>query len=131
MPSRRHSRTGAVLLYDAGAAAASVIAARVLEFSSSSRPWTAWHHSELRRMGSEKVEAAGAGLHAAGAELAMLPWRTMQIAARPASWTPTGCMAAWAAMTELWLGVCNAALRPARNAAVRNRSRLARRSSRR
>jgi len=129
MPSRRHSRTGAVLLYDAGAAATSVIAARVLEFSSCSRPWTAWHHSELRRMGDEKVEAASAGLYAAGLELAMLPWRTMQVGTRPASWTPAGCMAAWAAMTELWLGACNAALRPARNAALRNRSRLARRRS--
>ena len=131
MPSRRHSRTGAVLLYDAGAAAASVIAARVLDFSSCSRPWTAWHNTELRRMGDEKVEAASAGLQAAGMELAMLPWRTMQVGARSASWTPAGSMAAWAAMAELWFGVCNAALRPARNAAVRNRSRLARRKSRR
>ena len=131
MPPRRRSSTGTVLLNDAAAAAANVIAARALAFSSFSRPWTSWHHSELLRMGSEKVEAVNAGLYAGGMELAMLPWRIMQVAARPASWTPAGGPDAWAAMAELWFGVGSAALRPARNAAVRNRARLARRQARR
>lgn len=131
MPSRRHSRTGTALLNDSAAAAASVIAARALAFSSVSRPWSSWHHSELLRMGSEKVEALNAGLYAGGMELAMLPWRIMQVAVRPASWTPAGGHDAWTAMAELWFGVGNAALRPARDAAVRNRARLARRHARR
>jgi hypothetical protein len=130
MPSRRHSRTGAVLLQDAGAAAASVVAARAQAFSTFAGPWSAWHRSELLRMGAEKVDAAGSGLQAAGMELAMLPWRLMQLAIRPGPWTPAGSLRAWTAIAELWFGVGNAALRPARNAAVRNRARLAWRASR-
>jgi hypothetical protein len=130
MPSRHHSRAAAVLLNASGAAAASVIAARALAFSTPTRPWSPWHHSELLRMGTEKLEAVNAGMYSAGMELAMLPYRMMQVGVRPASWTPAGCLGAWTAMTELWFGVGNAALRPARNAAVRNRSRLARRQRR-
>lgn len=130
MPSRRQSRAGALLWQDAGAAAASVVAARAQAFSGFPGPWSAWHQAELLRMGGEKVEAAGQGLQAAGMALAMLPWRLMQVAMRPASWTPAGSLHAWSAIAELWCGVGNAALRPARDTAVRNRARLARRSAR-
>ncbi|TDK24381.1 hypothetical protein E2F46_08855 [Luteimonas aestuarii] len=129
MPPRHPSRATPLLLTTASAASASVIAARMLAFSTPGGPWSPWHASELRRMGTEKVAAVNAGMAAAGMELAMLPYRLMQVGARPASWSATGSLDAWMAMAELWIGVGNAALRPARNAAVRNRSRLARRKS--
>lgn len=126
MPSRHQARTAAALLTTTGNASARVIAARMLAFSDPAGALSPWHQAEAQRMTSEKVGAAGEGLLSAGAELAMLPYRMLEIAARPASWTPSGWMDAWMASAGLWIGVGNAALRPASAAAVRNQARLAR-----
>lgn len=126
MPSRHPARTAADLLTTTGTASAQVIAARMRAFADPTRALSAWHQAEAQRMASEKVGAASDGALAAGAELAMLPYRMLQIAARPGAWTPSGWMDAWMAGAGLWIGVGNAALRPARSAVVRNRARLAR-----
>jgi hypothetical protein len=126
MPTRDQARTAAALLHATGSASASVISARMMAFSNPATAMSPWHQSEARRMTSEKVDAISDGMRAASMELALLPTRMMMIGARPASWTPTGWMGAWTEATGLWIGVGNAALRPAKSAAVRNRSRLAR-----
>jgi hypothetical protein len=126
MSSRHQARTASALLHATGAASASVIAARMQAFSNPATVLSPWHQSEARRMASEKIGAAGECLLAAGAELVLLPYRALQLAARPAAWTPAGWLDAWMDAAGLWLGVGNAALRPAKVAAVRNRARLAR-----
>jgi hypothetical protein len=77
-------------------------------------------------MSAEKFDAVQDGMRAASMELALLPSRMMMIGARPASWTPNGWIGAWTEAASLWIGVGNAALRPAKSAVVRNRARLAR-----
>jgi len=126
MSSRHQARAAADLLTTTGNASARVIAARMLAFSDPAGALSPWHQAEAQRMTSEKVSAASEGLLSAGAELAMLPYRMLQIAARPAAWTPSGWMDAWMASAGLWIGVGNAALRPARTTVVRNQARLAR-----
>lgn len=126
MPSRDHAHTAVALLNATGSASASVIAARMLAFSNPATVLSPWHQSEAQRMTSEKVDAMNAGMRAASIELALLPSRMLMIGARPASWTPAGWMGACTQAAGLWIGVGNAALRPAKSAAVRNRSRLAR-----
>lgn len=126
MSSRQQARTASALLHATGAASASVINARVQAFSNPASLLSPWHQSELRRMTSEKLAAASEGFLAASAELALLPYRALLLAARPAIWTPAGWLNAWMDASGLWLGVGNAALRPAKVAAVRNRARLAR-----
>ncbi len=74
-------------------------------------------------MTSEKLAAGSEGLLAAGAEMAKLPGRMLQLAARPSAWTPSGLMDAWMHGTGLWIGIGNAALAPAKSAAVRNHTR--------
>jgi len=64
-------------------------------------------------------------LLAAGAEMAKLPGRMLQLAARPSAWTPSGWMNAWMDGAGLWIGIGNAALAPAKSTVVRNRRRLA------
>ena len=127
MPSRRETRAATALLHATGAAAASVIAARVQAFSDPATLLSPWHQSEARRMTAEKLDAASQGMQAAGIELALLPARMLMIGARPAAWTPAGWMTACNDVAALWIGVGNAALRPTRNTAVRNQRRLARR----
>lgn len=126
MSPRRNVRAAAALLGSTGAASASVIAARLQAFSAPSGAWSAWHQSELQRMVTEKFDAAGEGARAAGMELAMLPYRMLQLGAGPAPWTPAGWMDAWMRLAGLWIGVGNAALRPVRTKAARNRARLGR-----
>jgi len=126
MSSRHQARAAADLLTTTGNASARVIAARMLAFSVPAGALSPWHQAEAQRMTSEKVSAASEGLLSAGAELAMLPYRMLQIAARPAAWTPSGWMDAWMASAGLWIGVGNAALRPAKTTVVRNQARLAR-----
>ena len=126
MPSRHPARTAADLLTATGNASARVIAARMLAFSDPASALSPWHQAEAQRMASEKLGAASEGLLAASAELALLPYRMLQIAARSAAWTPSGWMDAWMASAGLWIRVGNAALRPARTTAVRNQARLAR-----
>lgn len=125
MPTHRKARTAAALLNDTAAASASVIAARMLAFSDPATALSPWHRSEARRMSNEKFAAARDGALAASMELALLPARLWQVAARPASWTPAGWMGAWMEGANAWLGVGNAALRPAKDTVVRNRKRLA------
>ena len=126
MPSRDHAHTAVALLNATGRASASVIAARMLAFSNPATVLSPWHQSEAQRMTSEKVDAMNAGMRAASIELALLPARMLMIGARPAAWTPDGWMTACMDTAGLWIGVGNAALRPAKSTAVRNRSRLAR-----
>ena len=126
MSPTRQARTALALLNTTGAASASVIATRMLAFSDPTTVLSPWHQSEARRMTLEKIGAAGEGMLSAGAELSMMPMRMLQLSARPSAWTPAGCMDAWMEGAGLWIGVGNAALRPAKTAAVRNRSRLAR-----
>ncbi len=124
MSSRRQTRTATALLNATGVASANVIAARMLAFSNPATMLSPWHQSETNRMTSEKVNAASDGLLAANAALAQLPYRMLQLGMRPSSWTPTGWMGAWQDATELWVGVGNAALRPAKKTVVRNQARL-------
>lgn|GEM_PF-1001990 len=126
MSHRRQARAAASLLSATGSASASVIVARMLAFSHSSGVLSPWHQSEVRRMASEKLDAASEGLLSAGMELSMLPYRMLQLGARPSAWTPAGWMNAWMDAGGLWIGVGNAALRPARTKAMRNRARLSR-----
>ena len=63
---------------------------------------------------------------AASAEMGMLPMRMMQVGMKPSMWTPTGWLTAWQEAAGLWVGVGNAALRPAKQTVVRNKARLAR-----
>ena len=126
MPPRDQARTAAALLNAAGNASASVITSRMLAFSNPATMFSPWHQSEAKRMSAEKVDAMQDGMRAASMELALLPSRMLMIGARPTSWTPNGWMGAWTEAASLWIVVGNAALRPAKTTAVRNRSRLAR-----
>ena len=127
MPSPKLAGAAALLLAT-GNASTSVVAARMSAFSEPATMLSPWHRTELMRMGFEKIGAIGAGVQAASTELASLPFRLWAIGARPSSWTATGSLDAWAESAGLWIGVGNAALRPAMTAAMRNRSRLARRA---
>ena len=66
MSSRRETRAATALLHATGAAAASVIAARVQAFSDPATLLSPWHQSEARRMTAEKLDAASQGMQAAG-----------------------------------------------------------------
>jgi len=122
---RRQARTALSLLNATGSASASVIASRMLAFSHPG-PLTPWQQSEAQRMASEKIAAAGDGWMSAWTELALMPGRMWQLGHRSHAWTPMGALQAWTDVCGLWLGVGNAALRPAMQTAVRNRTRLAR-----
>ena len=125
-PRPHQARTAASLLNATGNASGRVIAARMLAFSNPATALSPWHLAEAQRMTSEKLDAGRDGAVSAWMELAMLPSRMLQLAARPSAWTPAGAMNAWADMAGLWIGVGNAALRPAKSTAVRNSRRLAR-----
>lgn len=127
MASRNQTRTATSLLKATGAASANVIATRVLAFSNPATMFSPWHQSEAKRMTSEKIEAASEGMLAANAALAMLPMQMLQVGMRPSSWSASGWMGAWQEAGELWVGVGNAALRPAKQAVVRNQARLEKR----
>lgn len=124
MSSRRQTRTATELLNATGAASANVIARRVLAFSNPATVLSPWHQSEAKRMTSEKINAASEGMAAANTALAMLPYQMLKIATRPSAWTPSGWMHACQDAAELWVGVGNAALRPAKKTVVRNQARL-------
>lgn len=125
MSSRRQTRTATALLNATGKASANVIATRMLAFSNPAKLLSPWHQSEARRMSEEKLHAASDGLLAASAELGMLPLRMMQLSMKPTTWSANGWANAWQEAAELWVGVGNAALQPARNTVVRNQARLA------
>ena len=124
MASRNQISTATTLLNATGSASANVIAARMLAFSNPATMLSPWHQAEAKRMTSEKMNAASEGMLSASAELAMLPSRLLMISARPSSWTTAGLMNAWQEAAGLWVGVGNAALRPAKKTVVRNQSRL-------
>jgi len=124
MASRNQISTATTLLNTTGSASAKVIAARMLAFSNPATMLSPWHRAEAKRMTSEKMDAAREGMLSASAELAMLPSRLLMISARPSSWTTTGWMKAWEEAASLWVGVGNAALRPAKTTVVRNQARL-------
>lgn len=126
MSSRHQNRTATTLLHATGIASANVIAARMLAFSNPATMTSPWHQSEAQRMTSEKLAATRDGMLAAGTELAQLPLRMLQLGMQPFSWSPAGWMHAWQEAAGLWVGVGNAALRPAKKTAVRNQARLAR-----
>ncbi len=126
MPSRNETRTATALLHATGAASAKVIAARMLAFSNPAAVLSPWHQAEAKRMTSEKLQAASEGLLAASAQAAMLPYKLLQIGARPSSWSANGAITAWQDAAALWVGVGNAALRPAKKTVVSNDVRLAR-----
>lgn len=128
--SNRQARAAAKLLTATGSASASVIAARMLAFSNPATVMSSWHQAEAQRMTSEKLAAGSDGILAAGTELARLPGRMLELAARPSTWTPMGWMHAWTEGAGLWLGVGTAALVPAKSAATSNRRRLAKRAGR-
>lgn len=130
MPPRKQQARSVKLLNSIGNASADVIAARMLAFSNPATLMSPWHQAEAHRMTSEKLTAGSDGMLAAGTELAKLPGRMLQLAARPSTWTPTGWMHAWTEGAGLWFGVGNAALAPAKSAVSRNRTRLAKRSGR-
>lgn len=127
MPSpNRQAKAAVDLLGATGNASASVIASRLLAFSDATTAMSPWHQTEARRMVEEKVDAMQSGMLAASAELAMLPFRMLTLFTPAAMRTPTHSMNSWLAATDLWFGVGNAALRPAKATAVRNRRRLSR-----
>ncbi len=129
MSSRNETRKATALLNATGAASANVIAARVLAFSNPTTVLSAWHQAEAKRMTAEKIQAASDGMLAASAAAAMLPYKMLQLGARPSSWSATGWMTAWQDAAELWVGVGNAALRPAKKTVVSNDARLTRKRS--
>lgn len=126
MSSRHQTRSATALLKATSAASANVIAARLLAFSNPATMLSPWHQSEAKRMTSEKINATSDGMLAAGVELGLLPHRMLQLGMRHLSWTPMGWMSAWQEAAGLWIGVGNAALRPAKKTVARNEARLAR-----
>ena len=126
MATRNQTRTATALLNATGTASANVIATRMLAFSNPATMLSPWHQSEAKRMTSEKINAASEGMLAANTALVMLPYQMLKLGMRPSAWTPTGWMGAWQDAAELWVGVGNAALRPAKNTVVRNQARLER-----
>ena len=124
MSSRRQTRTATELLNATGAASANVITRRVLAFSNPATVLSPWHQSEAKRMTSEKINAVSEGMAAAHTALAMLPYQMLKIGTRPTAWTPSGWMQACQDAAELWVGVGNAALLPAKKTVVRNQARL-------
>jgi len=124
MPARHQTRTATALLNATSTASANVIAARMLAFSNPATMLSPWHQSEAKRMTSEKVTAAKKGMLAANTALAMLPYQMLQLGMRPSSWTASGLFGAWQDAAELWVGVGNAALLPAKQTVVRNQARL-------
>ena len=126
MSSRQQARTAAALLNATGTASANGIATRLLAFSNPTTVLSPWHQSEAHRMTEEKIKAASDGLLAASGELGLLPYRMLKLGMSPSAWSPTGWMTAWQEAAGLWVGVGNAALRPAKKTVVRNQARLAR-----
>ena len=125
MSPAKQARTATALLNKTGTASANVITARMLAFSNPATVLSPWHQAEAKRMTSEKLHAASEGMLAANAALALLPYRMLQLGMRPSSWSPTGWMSAFQDAAGLWVGVGNAALRPANKTVVSNQARLA------
>jgi hypothetical protein len=125
MPAHdKHARTAARLMADTGSASASVVSARLLAFSNPFDFMSRHQQREVSKMVSEKVKAGFDGWMAASAEMVAMPFRLLQATARPSAFTPVVAMETWMALGGLWIGVGNAALRPARNTVMANHARL-------
>ncbi len=127
----RQARIAAKMMSDTSAASLSVATSRLMALSNPSDFLSHAQQREVTRMVSEKMSAGLNGWLSASAELAALPYRLMNATARPTAFTPAGCMEAWMALGGLWIGVGNAALRPARKTVVANQARLRRAGGRR
>lgn len=124
---RSPARRAGQRLGDAGLASAEVIAARLQDLADPAALGSARQQREVARMVSEKVSAAAEGTWAAAGAMAVLPMRWMQLIARANALTPEGWMRLCAEAAEMWVGVGDAAMAPARAAVFDNRSRLRRR----
>lgn len=124
--SAQQNRTAAKLLADTGSASMAVMGSRMLSLANPVNFMSARQHREVSTMVSEKVQAGVAGWWSAAAEASMIPYRLFWSSPRADLFTPSGYARMFTDSAALWMGVGNAALTPARNTVVRNRSRLAR-----
>lgn len=124
---RNQARIAGKLISDSGAASLDVISSRLRALSDPQDFLSPRQQRELNRMVGEKLAAGVNGWMAAGIEMSLMPYRALRVLSRPPASIADG-MAAW---MDLWLGVGNAALGPARKTVVANRKRLRRAGQRR
>ncbi len=123
MPARtKQARIAAKLAADTGAASLSVMSSRLLALSDPREFGSARQQREVKRMVNEKMAAGVGGWMAAATEMSLMPYRLMQTGGKTGALG--GGLDSWMTLGNLWLGVGNAALRPARKTVVANRSRL-------
>jgi hypothetical protein len=120
----KQAHVAAKLLAQTSSASLSVVSSRLLALANPRDFLSRRQQRETRLMVSEKLTAAFDGCMSASAELAALPYRMLLATAKPSTLTPSGCMEAWMAWGGLWIGVGNAALKPAHSTVVGNRARL-------
>jgi hypothetical protein len=127
MPTRdTQAHAAANLLAETSSASLSVVSSRLLALANPLDFLSRRQQRETSRMVSEKLAASFDGCMFASAELAALPYRMLLATAKPSTLTPAVCMEAWMAWGGLWIGVGNAALKPAHKTVVGNRARLRR-----
>ena len=123
MPTRtKQARIAAKLASDTGAASLSVMSSRLFALSDPREFGSARQQREVKRMVDEKMAAGIGGWMAAATEMSLMPYRMMQTGTKPGAFGAG--LDSWMMLGNLWLGVGNAALRPARKTVVANRSRL-------
>lgn len=121
---RRPSRATLPLLHDTASASSEVVALRMLDFADPAA-WTSTRNQrEATRMLQEKWQAGGEGAAAAWMAMARMPLIGAQSGVWFAPWQPQAWWRLWGSMAEAWMGLGNAALRPATRKAVANRRRL-------
>jgi hypothetical protein len=121
---RRPSRASLPLLTDTSVASADVIAARMRMFADPSTWGSASSQREAQRMLQEKLSATSEGAYAAWVAMARMPLQAAQSGVWLAPWQPQAWWRLWSSMVETWMGLGNAALRPATRKAVANQRRL-------
>ena len=121
---RRPSRASLSLLTDTAMASADVIAARMRVFADPSTWGSAGSQREAQRMLQEKLSASGEGAYAAWVAMARMPLQAAQSGVWLAPWQPQAWWRLWSSTAEAWVGLGNAALRPATRKAVANQRRL-------
>ncbi len=122
--STRHLNRSARLVAETASASAEVITARMLGLGDPREFLSARQQREVGAMVSEKALAGMQGWMGAMAEAWMLPARALATLGGPAAFTPQGAARAAAEIGALWLGVGDAALRPAKRKVSSNRTRL-------
>ena len=125
-PTRQVNRS-AKLMADTATASAEVIAARLMKLGNPREFMTARQQRDIGGMVSEKMVAGMQGWMGAVTEAWLLPSRTIATLSRPSAYTPEGAARAAGEIGALWLGVGDAALRPAKRKASSNRTRLRKR----